>query len=83
MFQEIRKTRGKLNIEVLCDLSSLGGIYNHQQRDREWCWQWTVRTAPHPHSAQPADRVIPGQICSGHQVYCSPVSCLALWGQSY
>lgn len=28
----VRKTWGKLNIEVFCDLSSLGGIYNHQQR---------------------------------------------------
>ena len=64
-----------LDVEVLFDLSSLGGIYN-----REQC-HWRSGVGSGPWEQLPIPIIAHHrQICSGLQVYDPPVSCPALWG---
>lgn len=69
----------KLDVEVLCDLSSQGGIYNHHQRVQVVLAVDRENSSPSPRLTRPGHH----QIWAGHQFYCPPVSCSALRGQSH
>ena len=56
----------KLDVEVLCDLSSQGGIYNHHQRVQVVLAVDRENSSPSPRLTRPGHH----QIWAGHQFYC-------------